>query len=81
MDKIMKSDNAGFPELKVIAARRLKPGKERVILTSLQKWLQNNQISTPVITAAYTALDEEECWLTLSEELDGITYLDIYRTE
>jgi hypothetical protein len=92
MDKMQKSCTENFHDVNVIAARKVFLDPEEDSFSCLNKLLQNSRInnsirqltdlSLPLAVEPASEINKAgECWLTVSEEIDGITFLDIYRTE
>jgi len=88
MEKLVNVKDVEYPELNIIAARKVKLLPQRDMKTILRNVLQNNSLSNGLRNLPDTETRQinsdvilEECWLTLSEEFDGITYLDIYRAD
>jgi hypothetical protein len=88
MEKLVNVKNVEYPELNIIAARKVKLLPQHDTKAILRNVLQNNSLNNVMRNLPDTETRQinsnvilEECWLTLSEEFDGITYLDIYKAD
>lgn len=87
MMKVNNAENSGLSAIKVVAARKVPVKAKEDLITQITSMLKNNsseRISEKLIALQKLKINnndniKEECWLTLSSEMDGITYLDIYQ--